>query len=182
MEKHIYDSFTPKESTDKLIDLLDSGDPFERKEAQNRLSEIGKPAVPALIKLTKHPESELRWEAAKILGDIGDPAAIPTLINLLVDEAFEVRWRAAESLIKMKRASIIPLFQELQREKRFESVWFMEGVHHVLRKLDEIGYLGLPSQKVLEAFKNPSNEIAVPEAAEKALEALEYSDEPVSDE
>jgi HEAT repeat protein len=178
MESHIYHTPVSMDFINNLIELLDSRDPSVRKEAQNHLAEIGRSAVPALMKLTNQPKSELRWEAAYILGDIGDPMAIPTLIALLVDEAFEVRWRAAESLIKMNRASIIPLFQELQHENRFESVWFMEGVHHILRKLDEIGYLGLPSQGVLEAFNHPSNEIAVPEAAEKALEALSDLDEP----
>ena len=102
-----------------------------------------------------------------------DPSAIPTLINLLVDEAFEVRWRAAESLIEMKRDALIPLFQALLQKDRLNSVWFLEGVHHILRKLDEKGYLGPASQKVLEAFKDPVKEIAVPEAAEKALEGFE---------
>jgi len=68
---------------------------------------------------------------------------------------------------------LVPLFQELIQKDRFDSVWFLEGVHHILGKLDEKGYLGPVSQKVLEAFKEPVKEIAVPKAAEKALEALE---------
>jgi HEAT repeat protein len=156
----------------ELIDLLGSKDPMERNHAQYHLIEIGKPAVAALIILTAQPETELRREAASILGDIHDPSTIPTLIDLLVDRAFEVRWRAAESLIKMKRDSVVPLLQELQRKNRIKSVWFLEGAHHILRKLDAEGYLGLPLQKVLEAFNDSVKEIAVPEAAEKAMEAL----------
>jgi HEAT repeat protein len=173
MKPHFDQSGNTKETISELIKLLSSRDPAKRKQAHDRLIQIGKPAVTALIKLTTWPKTELRREAASILGDMEDPSAIPTLINLLVDDAFEVRWRAAESLIKMKRDALIPLFQELIQKDRFDSVWFLEGVHHILGKLDEKGYLGPASQKVLAAFKDPVKEIAVPKAAEKALEGFE---------
>ena len=172
MKSHFNRPSASKQAISKLITSLKSNDATERNKAQNHLIEIGKPAVPAIIKLTTESEPELRREAVSILGDIGGPSAILALINLLVDEAFEVRWRAAESLIKMKRESIIPLFQELEQKNRFDNIWFLDGVHHILRKLDEEGYLGPPSQKVLEAFEDPVREVVVPEAAEKALEAL----------
>ena len=95
------------------------------------------------------------------------------MINLLIDERFEVRWRAAESLVKMKRDVVFPLFQELLRKDRFDSVWFLEGAHHILRKLDNEGYLEPLWRKVLEAFDDPMKEIKIPEAAERALETLE---------
>jgi len=172
MKSHFNRSSASKETINKLIKSLSSKDPVERHRAQIRLSEIGKPAVAALIKLTAGLEPELRHDAASILGDIRAPSAIPALINLLDDQAFEVRWRAAESLIHMKREGVVPLFRELQRAKRFDSVWFLDGVRHILRKLDEEGYLGPPAQKVLEAFEDSMKEIAIPKAAEKALEAL----------
>ncbi len=161
-----------KKNIREAINLLSSRDATERNRAQSNLIEIGKPAVAPLLKLTKQPDTELRREAAALLGNIGDPSAVPVLIDLLDDESFEVRWRSAESLIKMKRETVIPLFRELQRKKRFDSLWFLEGVHHILRKLDEEGYLGPPSQKVLEAFDDPVKQIAIPVAAEKALESL----------
>jgi hypothetical protein len=71
-----------------------------------------------------------------------------------------------------KRDGVVPLFQELQRRNRFDSVWFLDGANHILRKLNEEGYLGPPSPKVLEAFEDPMKEIAIPKAAERALEAL----------
>jgi H+-transporting ATPase len=172
MDSYVNHPSVSTETLTKLVQSIGSHNLSERKKAQNRLTEIGEKAVPALIKLTMHSKSELRREAAVILGDIRDSSAIPALINLLVDEAFEVRWRAAESLIKMKRNAVVPLFLELQHSSRFGSAWFLEGVHHILRKLDEQGYLGPPSQKVLVAFKDPVKAIAIPTAAEKALEAL----------
>jgi HEAT repeat protein len=172
MKSHINHPLASPETIDRLIKSLRSNDSAERNDAQNHLTQIGKPAVEALIKLTVQPDAELRREAASILGNIHDPSAIPALINLLVDERFEVRWRAAESLVKMKREVVFPLFQELLRKDRFDSVWFLEGAHHILRKLDQDGYLEPLSQKVLEAFDDPTKEITIPEAAEKALEML----------
>ncbi len=172
MKVHFNRPSASKETIRKLIDALGSRDPTKRHQAHNRLSEFGGKAIPALIKLTADPKPELRREAASILGDIHDPSGIPALINLLDDEAYEVRWRAAESLIKMDRDGIIPLFRELQHSNRFDSAWFLDSVHHILRKLNEKGYLGPPSQKVLKAFEDPVKEIAIPEAAEKALETL----------
>ena len=172
MKVHFNRPSASKETIRKLIDALGSRDPTKRHQAHNRLSEFGGKAIPALIKLTADPKPELRREAASILGDIHDPSGIPALINLLDDEAYEVRWRAAESLIKMDRDGIIPLFRELQHSNSFDSAWFLDSVHHILRKLNEKGYLGPPSQKVLKAFEDPVKEIAIPEAAEKALETL----------
>ncbi len=120
MKSHIDRPATSRKTINELINLLSSKVPTERNTAQDRLSAIGKPAVPALIKLTTQPEPELRREAAAILGNIHTSSAIPALINLLEDEAPEVRWRAAESLIKMERDVIIPLFQELCKKNRFE--------------------------------------------------------------
>ena len=173
MKSHLYQSSSTKKSIHESISLLNSRDPDQRNRAREFLLHAGKPAITALISSTAQPNAELRREVVSILGDMQDLSAIPTLINLLVDEAFEVRWRAAESLIEMKRDALIPLFQALLQKDRLNSVWFLEGVHHILRKLDEKDYLGPASQKVLEAFKDPVKEIAVPEAAEKALEAFE---------
>ena len=119
-----------------MIHKLASHDPNERIRAQIRLTEIGKPAFDILVQMTTKPEIDLRREAAAVLGEMRDPSAIPALINLLVDEAFEVRWRAAESLIKMG-TTLVPLFQELLKKEQFGSIWFLDSVHHILRKLDK---------------------------------------------
>jgi HEAT repeat protein len=154
---------------------LDSSDPEERRQAAYHLAEIGAPAVPSLLKLLGTADPALRKTAALVLGDIGDPSSLPELINHLDDNALEVRWRAADRLIEMKRESLAPIFRELLKETRFGSEWFLEGVHHVLRTLDEEGYLAPPSQRVLRAFRDSMIKTAVPVAAEQALETLEKS-------
>jgi HEAT repeat protein len=157
----------------ELIWQLTSGEQKQRKQARSSLIEIGHIAVPALIDLLHKPQKETRWEAANILGEIQDPIAIHPLITLLDDDVFEVRWRAAESLIKMKRDCIIPLLMELRIN--FDSPRIREGAHHILHKLDDLGYLGFPSEEVLKALENPDSDIHVPWAAEKALETLGFN-------
>lgn len=156
-----------------LMALLKSKDPHERKKAQYELIDIGKPAIQPLLQMVHDPDVEVRREITAILGELADPSAIPSLIDLMDDEAFEVRWRAAESMTKMKRAALIPLLKELKLKKRFSSPRFLEGAHHILRLLNEEGYLG-PSVQVLEAFDATEREIAIPWTANKVLETLEH--------
>jgi len=51
-------------------------DPKTRGPAEAELRETGAPAVPLLVKLLQETNPDLRWEAARIIGDIG-PAAGP---------------------------------------------------------------------------------------------------------
>lgn len=63
------------------------------------LSQIGKPAVPALIKALHDENEEVRFYAATALADSNPvPQAVPALINALCDEYTGIRWVAAEAL------------------------------------------------------------------------------------
>lgn len=156
---------------DELVQQLGSDKLGERKRARAALISAGNPSVPALISLLSNHSSELRWEAAYVLGEIKSPEAAPALVNALEDEALEVRWRAAVGLIKLKRHSLIPLFEALKG--CFDSVLLREGAHHVLRGLDKEGVLADPSLKVLEALESVEPAITVPWAVERALEAYQ---------
>jgi hypothetical protein len=86
-----------------------------------------------LIDALKNKRYLMRWEAAKALGEIGDPEAAPALVNSLEDEEFDVRWLAGEGLIKMNINGLKPLLQTL--ELRGDSVLLREGAHHVFHDL-----------------------------------------------
>ncbi len=169
MERHINLSNTNKE-IDLWIDHLASTNLKERKTARERLVMIGKPAVPALIHLLTDPRADQRWEAACVLGDIADPEAAPALVTALEDDTVQVRWRAAEALTQMGRESLLPLFRQL--ENRSDCVQLREGAHHILHCLNDDGVLDGPSLKVMEALESPDPAVAVPWAAEKAIDAL----------
>jgi HEAT repeat protein len=120
-------------SLEAFIANLASHDDAKRVKARHSLVAIGKAAVPSLIEALKNSNTLMRWEAAKALGEIGDPGTAPALVKALEDEEFDVRWLAAEALIKMNINALRPLLQAL--ENRGDSVMLQEGAHHVFHDL-----------------------------------------------
>ena len=83
-----------------LVNGLRNKRPSARK-AREQLIAIGHAAmIPLLHKLTDSTE-HVRWEAAKTLQGIGDPAAADALAETLADESDDVRWVAGEALISL---------------------------------------------------------------------------------
>jgi HEAT repeat protein len=157
---------THNRAIESLIAALSSSDGLTRQNARARLIEHGHQAVGDLIRTLKHPQEQVRWEAAKALVTIADPAATAALADALSDQDGDVRWLAAEGLIALGRDSVWPVLERLTH--RAESEKFREAAHHVLHAhfdgdMDEL--LG----PVLSALDGPSPETAVPVAAYGAL-------------
>jgi hypothetical protein len=74
-----------------LIMNLSSSDEILRIHSRESLVKMGKPAVPQLVEGLMRGGHWLRWEAAKTLGEIGDPTAAPALVEALKDEEFDVQ-------------------------------------------------------------------------------------------
>jgi HEAT repeat protein len=55
-------------------------------------------AIPGLLKLVEHSDSDVRRRAADALGNIGDEKAIPGLLKLVEDSDSDVRSTAADAL------------------------------------------------------------------------------------
>jgi len=72
-----------------------------REGATKRLDKIGKPAVGPLITALKDEDADIRWRAARSLGDIEDSRAIEPLTEALKDRDRRVRYRAIEALEKI---------------------------------------------------------------------------------
>ena len=66
---------TPKPAVDQLLTALASDDPVERQEARDALVEVGSATLPGLLAALKDQRQHVRWEAAKTLSGIADPAA-----------------------------------------------------------------------------------------------------------
>jgi HEAT repeat protein len=152
-----------------LIADLSSQDGLVRVKARKSLVTIGSKAVKPLIKALASKKEWVRWEAAKALGQIGDPVAVQALIKALEDKMFEVRWLAAEGLTAIGHEALVPLLQALMDHP--DSLWLREGVHHVLHNT-EGGHLNKILDPVLLALESFEPSVEAPLAAEIALKSL----------
>jgi len=155
-----------------LIKDLANPDAVVRETAREALVAIGKPAVPALIDALSNPHRQARWEAAKALDCLRDPAAAPALAAALGDEDHGVAWLAAEAVIDLGCDGLEAVLKALFHPGN--AFWCREGAHHVIHELmkkERAGWL-LP---VLEALDDPDPGLAVPPAALRALRAMNAS-------
>jgi HEAT repeat protein len=152
-----------------LITDLASQSALVRTNARQSLVAMGGPAVAPLIEALADPKRQVRWEAAKALSQIADPAAAPALARALRDRGFGVRWLAAEGLIALGSKGLVPLLRALIDHS--DSVWLRQGAHHVLHDLAK-GILKDLVQPVLAALEGVEPSLEVPVAAETALRAL----------
>jgi hypothetical protein len=155
---------------ESLIAEFSIKDGWKRREARLALVDIGKPAVPYLIKALKHRKAEVRWEAAKALGAITDPSSGPALVSALTDERFEIRWLAAEGLIALKLDAVEPLLKEMIKNP--ESWELGQGAHHVLHALEINHLLNKSCINLLNQLRGLDQELSIPMAAEAALKSL----------
>ncbi len=70
----------------------------------------------------------LRWEAVKVLGQIGSLNAVTAPIDTLEDKHRTIRWLATEGLIVTGLAGLVPLLNELKM--RPDSVRMRERALH----------------------------------------------------
>ncbi len=120
---------------EELVAQLGDRDGVTRKRARETLTAIGDEAIPHLVGLLASPQDKLRWEAAKALTEIPDPAAIPGLVSLLADPASEIRWLAATGLIRLGNRSVPPVLGALAEHPADKG--FRAASHHVLHDLSE---------------------------------------------
>jgi HEAT repeat protein len=122
------------------MDRLASKDGMIRQKARESLVALGKPSVSSLIQaLQNSPSDQVRWEAAKALGAIGDTRSIPSLVKALEDSNFDVAWLAAEALSTFKKTAWPPLLRALTKDGS-HSVLLRQGIHHVLVNQKEDGF------------------------------------------
>jgi HEAT repeat protein len=143
-----------------LMEQIRSDDGMIRKKARESLVAIGKPAARSLCKALRSASSDqLRWEAAKALGDIGDKRSIPALVAALGDRDHDVAWLAAEGLAKHGIAAWPPILRALAVAGP-DSRIFRRGAHHVFASQELEGF-----DDLLNALKKDLESNAARESA-----------------
>jgi hypothetical protein len=128
---------------ESLLEMLASINGINRQKARKSLVALGKPAVSSLTHVLQNSKvDQVRWEAAKTLGAIGDTKTIPALVKALEDKDLDIAWLAAEALRKLKKAAWPRLLRVLIK-KGSDSVPLRRGAHHVFRNQKQDGFNGL---------------------------------------
>ncbi len=161
---------TPADSIESLIAALASRSGTERHRARIALQNMGRRSVPALLQALESPSENVRWEAAKALGNIRDPQAGPALVDALEDEDPAVRWLAAEGLIALGRHALVPVLSSVERCT--DNEWLQQGVVQVLHALVKED-LAPEAAPVLAALEGPEASVAAPAAAYRLLRHLQ---------
>jgi HEAT repeat protein len=150
-----------------LMGMLASADGMIRMQARKSLVGMGKASVPALIQALQPVQpDQVRWEAAKSLGAIGDVRSIPALVRALEDNDSDVAWLAAEALRRFKKAAWPPLFRFLITDGS-ESARLRQSAYYVLQNQDQKGLNG-----TFAALLRALNTVAEPESAPVAAHAM----------
>jgi len=158
-----------------LVKQLSDNDGQTREKARLALVDIGNEATLPLTRILGNRDRQTRWEAAKALGAIADPAAIPALINTLEDNIFDIRWLASEALVTLGTDSVIPLLETLSRSS--ENLFLREEARHVLKYIlrdnPAANELNTILKPVIDALNGSAAGMATPGAAQIALEKLQ---------
>lgn len=159
----------PDTGLERLVAVLGSYDGLARQRARHRLEEMGRPAVPALLRALAARSEVARWEAARALREIRDPAAAEALVRAMEDERFEVRWAAAEAVMCLGRTGLRALLEGLVH--RSGSVLLRDSAYHALHGLRDAELRPLLAP-VLAALKDVEPSVEVPGPALAAVDAL----------
>lgn len=161
---------TDRTSIEELIAKLGHKDGMTRRHAREKLVDMGGDTTPHLLPLLERRRDKvLRWEAAKALSALADPASAPALVSALTDEDPDVRWLAAEGLAALGRPALRLLARALIDDCDRPNL--REGVHHVLHNLHdhELRKTTTPLYDVLSGIESSADVII---AAERVLEEL----------
>jgi len=147
-----------------LIEALGSDDGPKRKRARETLTLLGEPAVPQLRGLLSSADKRLRWEAAKCLAAMVDPASVEALVELVTDRYSEVRWLAGSGLINLGPRSVTPVLGSLIRHP--ESMGNQQAARRVLRGLaSDNGVLAEIIGPLIDALDHPDPAVIASKAA-----------------
>ncbi len=91
-----------------LVEALSDSNSQVCMTAADALIEIGPISVKPLIEILKHDKVNVRCDATRALGELGDKRAVDALVDMLKDEWVNVRIYAVQSLGKIAEKSAVP--------------------------------------------------------------------------
>ncbi|QBD82283.1 hypothetical protein EPA93_42425 [Ktedonosporobacter rubrisoli] len=155
-----------------LLRTLRDADEQLGSQIFSTLVHLGSPAVPALIRESTSGSAWIRWHCVRALGEICDYRALPVLVRALHDSDHSVAWMAAKSLARYGKMCLKPVLHVLIDTEM--TPWLVETASYVLHDLyvrdAKLKPYLLP---VIQSMHGVAYRIATPQAAGKALNALD---------
>ena len=136
------------------------------REARRALQQLGRLAESAWLGVLDHPDSHIRWHAARALGEIGDPRAAAILAEGLFDENYAVRWATADVLSDLGNPAVPAILTILSQRKLNQPV--RQAAYHALHGLGSRSKQ-TQLQPLLEALHDPVASVKVPAIAQQLL-------------
>lgn len=137
-----------KEAIEFLVNMLSEQDETLRVRAANALSEVGSPAVKALLSAMRSDNDLKRWGAAKALGEMRCKDAVDELIKATKDKSENVRIASVVSLGRIGSLEAVPALLEALRDESEKVRW------HAYNALQQFGSAASPAAiDILERTK-----------------------------
>jgi len=149
-----------------LVRALAMDSPKLHAEARRALCELGEKAGPAWITALSHPDSHIRWHAARGLGEIGDERALEILASGLTDDNQAVRWASARVLARMDSSAVPAILKLISTTLLTEP--FRQAAIHALHAMPS-SLTQTRIEPLLTALQNPAANISAPGVARRLL-------------
>lgn len=149
-----------------LLCALTSGDGQLHQAAARALRELGPAAEDVLLLALLHPDSHIRWHAARSLGQIGMLHGLDILAEGLRDEHPAVRWATADVLANLDTPAI-PYILRMMIDHPMDERFRAAIIHslHAMSSHAAQSYL----KPLLVALRDPTAAYEAPVIAQKML-------------
>lgn len=153
-----------------LLRALAQTDKQVHQAASRAIAELGKLARPALLSALEHPNSHVRWHAARGLGAIsdrlvGDQRAIRILVSGLLDANQAVSWASASTLAEIGRPAVSAILGLICAQGMTEPL--RQTVYHALNAMK--GPCRQKLAELVEALSSPTSSGNAPAIASRML-------------
>jgi hypothetical protein len=149
-----------------LIRALEKDRADLHKAAQHALFELGSKAQRGWLEALNHPNSHIRWHAARGLGQACDARAADILVEGLLDESSAVRWATAGVLANLDALAVPAILSFILHHPLTEPV--RQAISHAIHSM--------PSQSVqdylqplMAALSGPAADLNGPATAQRLL-------------
>lgn len=153
-----------------LVEVLTLHEETLASQVPLALHQLGRGAIPALLKGAHSPDPWVRWHVFRILEELHAVRGESALVEGLADSDHAVAWMAARALASPSRQTIAAILRLLMRAPC--TPWLCETAAYVLRR-QRYAPLKAILAPVLHSLHSGEYRITVPQTAARALAYLE---------